>query len=306
METLKIFRDYTKSKLTDYPVIKYSSLYKKVMDTFHFEFELDGAHYLLSPYYTLLRGENFPELIDFVSQNETFLDSLKEYILNSLFVYSALIEENSYYLFNPQSIFIARIIHKKDVRFEIKFYAHYEDELMPSYKDKIYIGRDFLNLKKFDRKYLGLKKYFRSLVEQNEKIQERAKHKLRYIKDYQDSYLNEINYLTDETVADAMERIKSFPETRMSKISQGKLSEVLDNILYLLNLMIEMRDLTQEFENKLRLREENQFVKYLTKFLKDLIDGIRYLRKVSCMLHLKISHFSIICPGEDATAPKDS
>jgi len=30
--------------------------------------------------------------------------------------------------------------------------------------------------------------------------------------------------------------------------------------------MIEMRDFTEEFENKLRLREENDFVKYLTKF----------------------------------------
>lgn len=294
METLKIFKEYNGARLSNYPEIVYSNLYKKVLETFHLEFQGKGDDtYLFSPFYTRLRGPEFPELDDFVTQNETFLDSLKEFILNSLFVYSALIEENSYYLTNPQSLFIARMIHKKDIRFEIKFYTHYQDELLTSYKDKIYIGRDFLNLKKFDRKYLGLKKYFRSLVEQNTKIQERAKAKLRYLDDYQKPFLNEIEYLTDELVSDAMERIQVFPETKLSSVPKGKLMDILDNILYLLNLMIELRDFTQEFENKLRLREENDFVKYLTKFLKDLIDGIRYLRKLSCQMHLKISNYSI-------------
>lgn len=293
LETLRIFKEYSNKKLSNYPKIGYSNLYKKVLDTFHLEFEAEDDTYLFSPYYTQLRGGAFPELTDFVDQNEMFLDSLKEFILNSLFVYSALIEENSYYLTNPQSLFIARMIYKKDIRFEVKFYTHYKDELTTSYKDKIYIGRDFLNLKKFERKYLGLKKYFRSLVEQNEKIQDRAKLKLRYFEDYRKPFLNEIQYLTEETFSDAMERIQIFPETKLSSVPKGKLMDILDNILYLLNLMIELRDLTQEFENKLRLREENDFVKYLTKFLKDMIDGIRYLRKLSCQLHLKVSNYSI-------------
>ena len=76
------------------------------------------------------------------------------------------------------------MIHKNDSKFEIKFYSHYEDELQNSYNDKIYIGRDFINLDQFERKYLGLKSYYLSLVEQNKKIQDRAKHKLRYYEDY--------------------------------------------------------------------------------------------------------------------------
>jgi hypothetical protein len=293
LQTLEVFKQYANDKLDNYPEIVYSSLYKKVLNTFHFEFQVGEDKYLFSPFYTLLRGGDFPELMDFVSQNEKFLDSLKDFVLVSLFVYSALIEENSYYLTNPHSIFIARMIYNKDARFEIKFYTHYEDELLANYDDKIYIGRDFVNLKKFERKYLGLKKYFRSLIEQNEKIQERARHKLRYFEDYKKPFLNEIEYLVKETVDDAMERMRVFPETKLSGVPKPKLTEILDNILYLLNLMIELRDFTQEFENKLRLREENDFVKYLTKFLKDLIDGIRYLRKLSCQMHLKISNYSI-------------
>ena len=293
VETLDVLNEYRQKKLARYPEITYSNLFKKVLDHFHFEFELEEGHYLFSPYYTLLLGENHPELMDFVKSNELFLDALKKYILNSLFIYSALIEENSYYLLNPHSILIARMIRKRAARFEVKFYTHYEDELLENYKDKIYIGRDFVNLEKFDRKHLGLKKYFRSLIEQNKKVQERAKNKLRYFEDYNNPYLKEINYLTEEAASDAMERIKMFEEVRLADISKSRLSDVLDSILYLSNLMIELRDLTQEFENKLRLNGETDFVKYLTKYLKDLIDGIRYLRKISGHMHLKISNYSI-------------
>ncbi|NIM16603.1 MAG: hypothetical protein GTO45_31870 [Candidatus Aminicenantes bacterium] len=293
MGTLEALSEFKDKKLDNFPEIVYSNLYKKVMASFHFEFQLDEGTYLFSPYHTLLIGEDHPELLEFVSNNDAFLDSLKKFLLTSLFVYSALIEENSYYLSNPQSIMIARLIHKREARFEVKFYTHYDDELLTNYKDKIYIGRDFINLKKFERKYLGLKKYFLSLIEQNDKIQDRAKQKLRYFNDYKEPYLDEINYLVREAVSDAMDRIKFFKETKLADIPNANLLEVLDSILYMLNLMIELRDLTQEFDNKLRIREENDFVKYLTKFLKDLIDGIRYMRKLSCMMHLRISKYAI-------------
>ncbi len=293
MGILEVFNQFRDSRFTDCPEITYSNLYKKALNYLHFEFEIDGENYLFSPYYVLLIGEQKPELLEFVDNNEEFLDALKKYVLNSLYVYSALVEENSYYLSNPQSILIARMLHKRDARFELKFYTHYEDELLDTYKDKIYIGRDFINLKKFERKYLGFKKYFLSLIEQDDKIQDRAKHKLRYFEDYKKSYLDEIHYSIQETVSDAMERIQLFKETKISDIHKTNLMEVLDNILYLSNLMIELRDLTQEFETKLRMRDENDFVKYLTKFLKDLTDGIRYMRKVSTLLHLRISNYPI-------------
>lgn len=293
MGTLEALKEIKDKPLTNYPKIVYSNLYKKTLENFHFEFGLDEGNYLYSPFYTQLIGEKHRELEDFVVNNEVFLDSLKDFILNSLYVYSALVEENSYYLLNPHGLLIARLIHKRELRFEVKFYSHYEEELLENYKDKIYIGRDFINLKRFERKYLGLKKYFLSLIEQNDKIQERAVQKLRYFEDYKKNYLDEINYLIQEAVSDSMERIKLFKETKLADIPKAKTMDALDNILYLSNLMIELRDFTQEFENKLRQRDETDFVKYLTKFSKDLIDGIRYLRKLTCMMHLKISCYSI-------------
>ncbi len=276
-----------------YPEIVYSNLYKRVLSGFHFELECDEGNYLFSPFYTLLLGEENPELEDFISNNEEFLDSLKAFIINSLFVYSALIEENAYYLLNHQSILIARMVHLRDARFEIKFYAHYDDEVLVNYKDKIYIGRDFINLKKFERKYLGLKKYFLSLIEQDDKILERAKQKLRYFDEYKGPYLDEIHEMVQEIVSDAMERIELFREPKLSDISKIKCVDVLDNIFHLSNLMIELRDFLLEFETKLRMCDENEFVKYFTKFQKDLLDGIRYLGKLSFLLHQKISNYAI-------------
>lgn len=293
MELYSVLKKNAGSVLENYPDIRHSNLYKKVIDNFYFEFVSGDEKYLFSPLYVVLRGNPPGEFKDFVSQNNSFLDSVKIYILNSLFVYSAIIEENAYYISNPHNIIIARLIPRQEDQLEIKFYSHLEDELQNSYNDKIYIGRDFISLKDFYRKYLGLKSVYLAFIDQNYKIQERAKQKLRYYDDYKKPYLDEIDYSIKEMVSDSMERIELIPETRISEISTVKLVEALDNVIYLQNLMTELRESTREFENKLRLNNEINFAKYLTKFSKDLKNDILYLRKLSTYIHLRISNFSI-------------
>ena len=293
METLNVLKKFGGKTLNNYPEIIYSSLYKRVYDNVYFEFIDEKNAYLFSPLYTLLRGEAPQNLLDFIDNNEVFFGSLKSFIINSLFLYSAIIEENSYHLNNPQSMVLMRLVHVDESNFEVKFYTHYKDELLNSYEDKMYLGRDFINLNKFDREYLGLENSFLSLTDQNDKIQERAKQKLRYYDDYKKPYLDEIAYLTRETASDSLDRIKLLPYTRMAEIPRVKLNGILDNILYIQNLMIELKDFVNEFEDKLRLGAENNFVKYLIKFQKDIKDDIRYLRKLSFHIHLKISKFSL-------------
>ena len=72
------------------------------------------------------------------------------------------------------------------------------------------------------------------------------------------------------------------------------LIESIDNLLHIQNLMIELKDFTLEFENKLRLGEETNYVKYLFKFSKDLINDIKYLSKLYYLISNKISKYSII------------
>lgn len=294
MEVLETLKKFGGQKGQDCPEIGYSNLYKKVYDNLYFEFidEKTGG-FLFSPLYTFLRGDKNAELIDFVSQNETLLDSFKKYVINSLFVYSALIDENSYYLTKPQSVMMMRILPKQESDLELKFYTHYQDELIESYNDKIYLGRDFIDLEHFAREYLGINKAFLSLAEQSKKTQEKARHKLRYYKDFKKPYLDELDYLSDELLSEARERIKVFPYATVAQIPKIKLDDALDSIFYLQNLMVELKDFLYEFENKLRLGEENNFVKHLVKFSKDLKNDIRYLRKLSYLIHLKIANFPI-------------
>jgi hypothetical protein len=294
VETLNVLGKFNGKRLDNFPALQHNNLFKRIRENFHFELFLKGGHMLFSPFFTTLRGESFPELTGFLDQNEEFMDSLKDFIVNTLFVYSAVVEENANYLVNEQDVLIGRLRYHDHTRFEVKFYSHYQDELQSAYNDKIYLGRIFIDLKKFEKEHLGLHEYFHSIVEQNSKIQERAIHKLRYYDDYKKPYLDEIDYLAKEINTEAMERIKLLPKSDLKSVPTVTLIECIDNLLHLQNLMVELRDFTLEFENKLRLGEETNYVKYLFKFSKDLINDIKYLSKLYYLISNKVSKYSII------------
>lgn len=294
VETLNVLNKFAGKRLDNFPAIQHNNLFKRIRDNFHFELFFKGNNMLFSPFYIPLRGEPFPELEGFLAQNEEFLDSLKDFIVNTLFVYSAVIEENANYLFNEQDIIIGRLMYRDHFKFEVKFYSHYQDELQNAYNDKIYIGRIFIDLKKFEKDHLGLHEYFHSILDQNAKIQERALHKLRYYDEYKKPYLDEIDYLAKEVNSEAMERIKLIPRNDFKNAPTVALIETIDNLLHIQNLMVELKDFTVEFENKLRLGEETNYVKYLFKFSKDLINDIKYLSKLYYLISQKISKYSIL------------
>lgn len=294
MEIIKLLEKFDGEILSNIPDLELTNLFKKCASNFYFEFVINNEKYLFTPEYTQIRGKENETLSGLIAKNHDFLDSLKLFIINSIFLYSAIIEENSYYLLKPQSIIIGRLVPRKPMAYELKFYTHYDDELLRSYSDKFYIGRGFINLNIFEQKYLGLKDIFLSLKEQNIKIQKRAKERLGEYNDYKKPFLNEIEYLIKETVTEAVSRIRLIPEVKQSKVSRIKMNTVQDNILYVLNLMIELRDFTQEFETKLRANDEIDFVKYVTKFLKDLTADIRYLRKITFYTQAKISNTSML------------
>ncbi len=294
METLNILGKFSGKRLDNFPTIQHTNLFKRIRENFHIELFLKGGHTLFSPYYTVLRGETFPELAGFLALNEEFLDSLKDFIVGTLYVYSAVIEENSGLLVNEQDIFIGRLRHRERDRFEVKFYSHYQDELESAYNDKIYLGRAFIDLRKFEKEHLGLHEYFQSILEQNAKIQERAIHKLRYYDDYKKPYLDEVDYLVKELNTEALERIKLIPKNDLKSVPTVTLIESIDNLLILRNLMVELKDFTVEFENKLRLGEETSYVKYLFKFSKDLTNGIEYLSKLCYLVSQRVSKYSLV------------
>ncbi len=294
MKTIEVFKKYNKKLIESHPKITYPPLFERALKNLYLEFivkidEHTEEKVLFSPLYVPISKDIDMELEEFISNNEKFFDSLKEYIITSLYFYSAIIEENSYYVCDKNSIIIARFIHKENERFELKFYSHLEEELINSYDDKIYIGRTFIDLNNFFRKNFGIKDLIISLSEQNIKIQERAKKKIRYYEEYKEQYLDEVNYLVNETRNDVFDRLELITESTVKDISENKLSETVSNLNYIQNLLIELKDFNLEFENKLRIGNEINFVKYLTKFNKDLHVDIRYLRKLICLINSRIT-----------------
>ena len=160
MEILNVLKKFNGRRLDNFPEIYHSNLFKRIRENFHLELFLKGNNMMLSPFYTLLRGEPFAELENFLAQNEEFLDSLKDFIVNSLFVYSAVIEENANYLSNEQDIIIGRLMYRDHYKFEVKFYSHYQEELQSAYNDKIYLGRIFIDCKEIRKRLSGPERLF--------------------------------------------------------------------------------------------------------------------------------------------------
>jgi hypothetical protein len=131
------------------------------------------------------------------------------------------------------------------------------------------------------------------LHEQAKKIHERARHKLRYYEDYKKNYLDEIEDQAKEIATEAAERIKSFPRLGQP-LPTIEVLETLDNLLYIQNLLIELRDFIDEFTQTLRQHEEKSYVKYVTKFAKDLVNDIRYISKIYLLLSLKVTKPPIV------------
>lgn len=291
MELLDALQSIKNTGLDSVPGIKHTNLFRRVRDNFYFEFVMAGEKVLYSPCHILLRGEEPIALNDFITSSEGFLEQLKVFLIDNLFVFTAIVEANSYYLSSNQDIFIARLLHYEGSRILVKFYSHNANEIAEAYDDKIYIGRDLIDLCKFSKKHFGLDSAFQSLADQNQKLQERAKIKLRYYDDYKKQYLDEISYLSLEIKGEMEKRLKSIPEGP-EKLSGIKLQDISDHLLYLQNIVIELRDFTAEFEYLLRKREEKSFVRQLTKFTVDIKNTIKYLNKLNYFITAKITKFS--------------
>ncbi|MBN2266213.1 MAG: hypothetical protein JW775_10415, partial [Candidatus Aminicenantes bacterium] len=151
-------------------------LYQSVLKNLHLELGRGPVLYLLSPSYSVLNPTPDAGITEFITRNEPLLDYLKEAIVQNLAEYSVLVDISSYFIEQNGGLVLARLRERDSEgrRFEIKFYTHEPKELLSRYEDKIYIGRDFIDLFSPNRKYFGLKDAIVSLKAQFERLSERA------------------------------------------------------------------------------------------------------------------------------------
>ena len=283
--------------LKDLPPLKpieLDDLYKKVQKNLYLEVGAGAVLFLLSPSYSALNQAPNDTLNDLITKKEPLLDYLKEAIIQNLAAYSALLDVNSYFIEQNNFLVLARLREKDSGgrRYEIKFYTHSPVELMTHYEDKIYIGRDFLDLFNFKRKYCGIREFLASLRDQSEKLMDRAEEKLRKPLDYK-SFFQEIKESVSELNTEAQAILESLPPyLDFGKLGEKDLIDINAQYRAINHFLIELHDEVGEFENLLRFKMEIDFVRYVTKYKKDVTNLISYFNiKINGSLSQRIYHF---------------
>lgn len=269
-------------------------LHQKVLKNLHLELGSEGLLYLLSPNGSVLSPAPSALVNELAGRKESLLAALKESIVRNLAVYSVLLDVNSYFIEQNSYLVLARL-REKDAegrRYEIQFYTHAPMELLSHYQDKIYIGRDFPDLFNFRRKYYGVRESILSLREQSDRLVERAAEKLKRPLEYK-AFFQEIRESVGELDSESAAVLESLPpDLDEAKLGEADLIEINAQYRAINHYLIELNEEVTEFENLLRFRMEIDFVRYVTKYKKDLTNLILYFNiKINGVLGHRIVHF---------------
>jgi hypothetical protein len=286
-----------KLEVRDLPALRpigLDDLHQKVHKNLHLEIGSDGFLFLLSPNGTVLSPAPSALINELTGKKEALLGYLKESIVQNLAVYSVLLDVNSYFIEQNNFLVLARL-REKDVegrRYEIQFYTHAPMELLSHYQDKIYIGRDFPDLYNFRRKYYGVRESILSLREQSDRLVERAAEKLKRPLEYK-AFFQEIRESVGELDSESAAILESLPpDLDEAKLGETDLIEINAQYRAINHFLIELNEEVTEFENLLRFRMEIDFVRYVTKYKKDLTNLILYFNiKINGALGQRIVHF---------------
>jgi len=265
-------------KLPSLKQLLLDDLHQNVLKNLHVELGTGPVLYLLSPSYAVLNPTPNDVINEFIAKKDSYLNYLKEYIVQSLAIYSVLLDVNSYFVEQNNCLVLARLRERDSGgrKYEIKFYTHSPMELLTHYEDKIYIGRDFIDLFNFKRKYLGVKELILSVKDQYDVLIDKAEEKLKNPMEYK-SFFQEIKELVNELRSESLLILQSLPpHLDFNKLNGKDLIDINAQYRTINHFLIELRDEVAEFEDLLRRNEEANFVRYVTKFKKDLANNISY------------------------------
>jgi hypothetical protein len=275
------------------PVPLLDDLHHKTLKNLHLELGSGPVLYLFSPSYSVLNPRPNDKVNEFITRSGSVLSYLKECLIQNLAAYSVLLDINSYFIEQNNFLVLARLRDRDSAGrcFEIKYYTHSPQEILNRYEDKIYIGRDFVDLFHFPRKYFGVVDFINSLKDQCGVLIDRAEDKLASPLEYK-SFFQEIQELCNELLSESDLILQSLPPLLDIAKSGGKeLIEVNAQYRAINHFLIELHDEVEEFENLLRYKTENDFVRYVTKYKKDITNLISYFNiKINGLLTDRIRH----------------
>lgn len=274
--------ELSKLELSDLPPLKpilMDDLYQSVLKNLYLELGSGPVLYLISPNGSVLTPTPAEAVSEFITRKEGLLDYLKETIVQNLALYSAIIDVNSYFIEQNDGLVLARLRERDSGGrlFEIKFYTHAPEEVLPRYEDKIYIGRDFLDLYNPVRRYFGVKEYIQSLKLQYDRLLlERIDCRQKKAHGFT-PFLQEIGESVNELAAESDSVLEILPPiVDYAKLCGSDLLEVISQYRALNHFLIELHDAVEEFEGHLRAGGHTDFVRYVTKYKKDVTNLISY------------------------------
>lgn len=286
--------ELSKLDITTLPQLEsflFDDLQQKALKHLYLELGTGPVLYLLSPSYSVINPTPNETISDFLRKKENILNYMKEYLIQNLKVYSVLLDVNSYFVEQNNFLLLARLRERDSGgrRYEVKYYTHSPRELMTHYKDKIYIGRDFIDLFQFKRKYFGIKEMIVSLKDQYEVLLDKAEEKLEKPFEYK-SFFQEIKEYVNELSSESLLILQSLPPyLNYSKLKGEDLIDINAQYRSINHYLIELRDEVAEFDNLLRFKKEIGFVRYVTKYKKDITNIISYFNiKINGYLSEKI------------------
>jgi len=271
------------------PVL-FDDLHHHALKNLYLEMGSGPVLYLLSPTYVVLNPSPNEVIEELITKRTDVLNFLREFIIRNLVVYSVLLDVNSYFIEQNNFLVLARLRERDSAgrRYEVKFYTHSPLEITKNYKDKIYIGRDFIDLFQFKRKYFGLKDLITSLKDQNEALLEKAEEKLKRPSRYK-AFFQEISEYVGELHSESFDILQSLPPyLDLEKLSGNDLIDINAQYRSINHYLIELRDEVSEFENLL-FKGEPAYARYVTKYKKDIANLISYFNiKINGFLTDKI------------------
>ncbi len=282
MAEIKELNKIDLNKLPKIDKFKMETLYNGIYKNLHFEMGFRKILYLFSPYYAPLSPEQVPaEVEEFLDKKAPLLDYLKLFLIKSIIDYSFIVEAHSYYIEQNDYTVIARFRERngEKSKFEIKYYTNSPDYIVNFYEDKIYIGRDFIDLSKFKRERCGLVEHIESIPFEIKRLFEKANDKLHDKDKNIMNYLNDIKNIGKEFYDRGIPFMKTLPADFNIYESSDRelLCNVSKNMRILKHRLLEIKEDLNELINLLRKKNELDFVRYIVKFRTDIVNLINFL-----------------------------
>lgn len=257
---------------------------KKLREGLHLEFFLSRGRLILTPHLSYLTtSEATPaeekQVLAILDEKQDLLEQLKLYVLYDLSLHTALLETNSYDLAVNEHRLITRFLPYGPDACEVKLYTLPPGDPVLLYGDRIYLGRDCVQLDSPGRSHFGIGYKRRTLPEQLAKL------RTRIAKDdtpegrvaLESDFLEDLEALVEEFAQRADAVVRTYPPEISSRtLSAEALLEASREFRDLKHVLCDAELVVRDLEEGM-LAAGSHTARYVTKLRKDLANDVDYL-----------------------------